>query len=84
MANETTYTAAQIATAATELRQAAGAEPEQFSARQAVSMLGDEIRLLRERGFADERIAGLLSGFEIEITPEELARFSEETSGEQS
>ena len=77
MAEDHVYTADQVATAARELRQAAGADEERFSTQQVVSMLGDEVRMLRERGFTDERIADLLSGFDIEITAPELARFME-------
>ena len=72
------YTADQVATAARELRQAAGTEEELFSAEQVVAMLGDEVRLLRERGFSDERIAGLFQSFDIEVTPDQLAASSSE------
>ncbi len=68
MADVSKYSANQIATAARELRQAAGSEEEFFSDEQAIHMLQDEIRLLRERGFNDERIADLLIGFDIEVT----------------
>jgi hypothetical protein len=78
MADETMYTADQVATAARELREASGSEEELFSGEQVIGMLGDEIRLLRERGFTDERIAGLFSGFDIEVTAEEIARHSSE------
>jgi len=89
---ETTYTAEQIATAARELMEAAGSEqPEKawppegalvadypYTAAEALGHLGDEIRLLRERGFSDEHIADLLSGFEIEVTASEIAhRYAE-------
>jgi hypothetical protein len=70
------YTADQVATAARELREAAGAEEELFTGEQVISMLGEEILLLRERGFSDERIAGLFSGFDIEVTAEQIARHS--------
>lgn len=72
MASDRTYTADQVATAARELRQAAGTEQEAFTTDQVVSMLADEIRLLRERGFTDERIAGLFSAFDIDITADDL------------
>jgi len=71
--SERVYTADQVATAARELRQAAGTEEEFFSAEQAVAMLGDEVRLLRERGFSDERIAGLFKSFDIDVTADQLA-----------
>jgi hypothetical protein len=74
VANDRTYTADQVAVAARELRQAAGSDADQFSAEQVIAMLGDEIRLLRERGFSDERIADLLSGFDIEVTADDIAR----------
>ena len=74
MAEEKTYTADQVATAARELRQAAGSDEEHFSATRVVAMLGDEIRLLRERGFTDQQIADLFTGFDIDVTPEDLSR----------
>jgi hypothetical protein len=72
--DEQIYTADQVARAARELREAAGAPQERFSSGQVVSMLSDEIRLLRERGFTDERIADLFTGFDIATTPDEIAR----------
>jgi len=79
LADQEKYTADQVATAARELRQAAGTDEEYFSREQVISMLGDEIRLLRERGFTDERIAGLLSGFDINVSPEQLSEYSPTT-----
>lgn len=76
MADEAKYTADQIATAARELRQAAGTDVEFFSNEQAISMLQDEIHLLRERGFSDESIAGLLTGFDIEVTADDIRHHS--------
>ena len=73
MAQEKTYTADQVATAARELRQAAGAGEEEFPTGQVISLLRDEIRLLRERGFTDQQIADLMIGFDIEVTPADLA-----------
>jgi hypothetical protein len=73
------YTADEVATAARELRQAAGAEEERFSAEQVVAMLAEEIRLLRERGFTDERIAGLFSAFDMEVTPAQIAAGTADT-----
>ena len=35
--------------------------------------------LLRERGFSDERIAALFSGFDIEVSPEQIARHAPPT-----
>lgn len=70
-----TYTAQQIAVAARDLRDAAGADEEAFSLEQAINMLSDEIRLLRERGFDDQRVAGLLNSFEIEATPADVGRY---------
>jgi hypothetical protein len=75
MADERTYTAYDVAKIAGELRDAAGTEQESFSREQVVSMLGDEVRLLRERGFTDERIAGLFSGFDVEVNATELDEF---------
>ncbi len=69
-----TYTADQVARAARELREAAGTSQERFTAAQVVNMLADEVRLLRERGFSDQRIADLFTGFDIAVTPEEISR----------
>lgn len=71
---DSTYTADQVARAARELREAAGTSEECFTASQVVSMLSDEVRLLRERGFDDQRIADLFIGFDIDVTPEQIAR----------
>ena len=68
------YTADQVARAARELREAAGASQQRFTSAQVVSMLADEVRLLRERGFSDERIADLFTGFDIEATPDDISR----------
>ncbi len=76
MAAEASYTAEQVAQAARELRQAAGSEEERFSGAQVLRMLGDEIRLLRERGFNDAKIADLLTGFDICVSAEEVSRHS--------
>ncbi len=74
MPDRPTYTADQVARAARELRDAAGAPQERFTSAQVVSMLSDEVRLLRERGFSDQRIADLFTGFDIAVTPDEIAR----------
>ena len=74
MPDSPTYTADQVARAARELREAAGASQERFTSAQVVNMLADEVRLLRERGFSDERIADLFTGFDINVTPEEISR----------
>jgi len=71
---DSTYTADQVARAARELREAAGASQERFTAGQVISMLADEVRLLRERGFSDDRIADLFTGFDIEVTSADIAR----------
>jgi hypothetical protein len=76
MADENTYSADQIAVAARELRQAAGTEEERFTGAQVISMLGDEIRLLRERGFTDAQIADLFTGFDICVSAEDIAQNS--------
>lgn len=73
MADERTYTTVQVAVAANELREAAGSEEQRFTAVEVVEMLDDEIRILRERGFTDDRIADLFRGFEIEVTTEQIA-----------
>lgn len=74
MAEQATYTAEQVAQAARELRQAAGSDEEQFTGQQAIRMLASEIRLLRERGFNDTKIADLLTGFDICVSAEDVAR----------
>jgi hypothetical protein len=74
MADDRTYTTDQIATAARELREAAGANEELFTVAQVIAMLDHEIQILRERGFTDERIAGLFTGFDIDVTAEQIAR----------
>ena len=71
--SDSRYTADQVATAARELREAAGSEPESFSAEDVVAMLSDEVRLLRERGFSDERIAELFAGSDIHVSAEQIA-----------
>ncbi len=70
--SEPRYTADQVATAARELRDAAGAEEELFTGDQVLAMLSEEIRLLRDRGFTDQRIADLLTGFDIEVTASQV------------
>lgn len=79
MAEGQRYTTMQIAMAARELREAAGADEERFTADEAIEMLDDEIRMLRERGFTHEQIAGLLTGFEIEVTTEQIAKHTPPT-----
>lgn len=71
--DQPTYTADQVARAARELREAAGASEERFSAAQVVNMLADEVRLLRERGFDDQRIADLFTGFDIQATADDIS-----------
>jgi len=74
MAEERMYTTTQLALAARELREAAGAEEQTVTAGEAIEMLDDEIRLLRERGFSDEQIAELFTGFDIEVTTEQISQ----------
>ena len=76
MANEASYSGEQVALAARELRQAAGTDQERFSTRQVLSMLSDEIRLLRERGFNDAQIADLFTGFDIPVSADEIGQSS--------
>lgn len=71
-----TYSIDQIATAARELRQAAGADEERFTGPQVAELLGGEIQILRERGFTDDRIAHLLNGFDIDLKPGQIERRS--------
>ena len=70
-----TYTGDQIAVAARDLRDAAGAPTEAFTLQQAISMLSDEIRLLRERGFSNERIAGLFTSFDIVASADDITGY---------
>lgn len=74
-----TYSIDQIAIAARELRQAAGAIEERFTGNQVVELLGGEIQILRERGFTDDRITRLLTGFDIELKPGQIERRSRAT-----
>ena len=76
MPDPNTYTAEQVAVAARELRQAAGSDEERFSGAQVLSMLGDEIRMLRERGFNDQRIADLMQAFDIKVTADDVQKHS--------
>jgi hypothetical protein len=75
-ANHKTYTVDQIAIAARELREAAGVDAERYTGLEVVSLLSGEIEILRQRGFTDERITDLLSGFDIEIKPKQIERRS--------
>ena len=68
----TTYTAAQIAAAARSLREAAGAEEERFPLTQALSMLGDEIRLLHDGGSDDTAIAAAFTRAGINATADQV------------
>ena len=77
MADENTYTAEQVAVAARELRQAAGSDEESFTGPQVIGMLGDEIRMLHERGFDDARIANLLTGFDICVSADDVKQHSQ-------
>jgi alkylhydroperoxidase family enzyme len=79
MAEEQMYTTTQVAAAARELREAAGSEEQTVTAGEAIEMLDDEIRLLRERGFSDEQIAELFTGFDIEVTKEQIAQHARPT-----
>ncbi len=74
MASKKTYTIDQIAVAARELREAAGAEDERYTGAEVVSMLEDEIQILRQRGFSDKRITELFTGFEIDVKPSQIER----------
>ncbi len=79
MAEERMYTTTQLALVARELREAAGAEEQTVSAGEAIQMLDDEIRLLRERGFNDEQIAALFTGFDVEVTTAQIAQHAPPT-----
>jgi hypothetical protein len=75
-AHQKTYTIDQIAVAARELREAAGSDPERYTSAEVVSLLSGEIEILRQRGFTDERITGLISAFDIDIKPRQIERRS--------
>ena len=79
MAEERMYTTTQLALAARELREAAGSEEQLVTTAEAIEMLDDEIRLLRQRGFNDEQIASLFTGFDIEVTTEQIAQHAPPT-----
>jgi len=79
MAEGRMYTTTQLAQAARELREAARAEEQTVTAGEAIEMLDDEIRLLRERGFSDEQIAELFTGFDIEVTTAQIAQHAPPT-----
>ena len=72
-----TYTIDQIALAARELREAAGADPERYTSAEVVNLLSGEIEILRQRGFSDERITHLIAGFDIELKPRQIERRSQ-------
>jgi hypothetical protein len=74
--HEKTYTIDQIAVAARELREAAGADPERFTSTEVASLLAGEIEILRQRGFTDARITDLITAFEIDIKPRQIERRS--------
>ena len=75
-ANPKTYTMDQIATAARELREAAGAEEERYTGAEVISLLEGEIQILRQRGFSDSRITDLFTAYEIEVQPGQIERRS--------
>ncbi|MGA8940398.1 MAG: hypothetical protein WB439_14640 [Acidobacteriaceae bacterium] len=72
--NKKTYTIDQIAVAARELREAAGADPERYTGSEVAALLAGEIEILRQRGFTDERITGLITAFDIDIQPRQIER----------
>jgi hypothetical protein len=75
--SQKTYTIDQIAVAARELREAAGADPEHFTSTEVASLLEGEIEMLRQRGFSDERITGLITAFDIDVKPRQIERRSQ-------
>jgi hypothetical protein len=86
MAKETQlYRADAIIVAARDLQDAAGSPEKpievpanvEYTLGEAIALLSPEIRILRERGFSDERIASLLTGFEIEATASDVEDFYE-------
>ncbi len=88
MANELQrYSAETIIIAARDLQDAAGTPEKpieasaevQYTLEQAIQLLSVEIRLLYERGFSNERIADLVTSFEIEATAADLENFYEQS-----
>ncbi len=81
--NEQSYTAQQIIIAARDLQDAAGspekpievADDVTYTLEQAVALLSAEIRILRERGFSNERIADLFTSYEIEAKASDIEDF---------
>jgi hypothetical protein len=58
------------------LRTAGELGPEMFPLEAFVGMVSDEIQSLRERGRSDDEIAALIrANSQIEISPDEIARF---------
>jgi hypothetical protein len=74
MAAKQTEITEQTAVAAREFCEAADANGEQFTDAQAITLLEDEIRILRERGFTDECITDLFTGFDIELKAAHLGQ----------
>jgi hypothetical protein len=86
MAKETQrYTASMISIAARDLQDAAGSAEKpievpsdvEYTLGEAITLLSSEIRILRERGFSNERIADLFTGFEIEATAADIENYYE-------
>lgn len=86
------YTADTIIIAARDLQDAAGTpenpievlDDQDYSLEQAIQLLSTEIRILRERGFSDERIADLFTSFEIQATTSDIERFYEHSDSSKS
>jgi hypothetical protein len=86
MANGTErYTADTIVVAARDLQDAAGTPEKpievpanvEYTLGQAIQLLSPEIRILRERGFSNEWIAELFTGFEIVATEADIESYYE-------
>ncbi|MEO6803472.1 MAG: hypothetical protein ABI197_09550 [Granulicella sp.] len=85
------YSAATIIVAARDLQDAAGStekpiqvpDDELYTLGHAIALLSTEIRILRERGFSNERIADLFTGFEIEATAADIEKFYERSHEEE-
>ena len=71
----------QVIRAKRELRDAAGAPDAEYSIDDVIGMLSDEILLLRERGFSNQRIADMLSGFDISASESDLVEFFRDVVG---
>ena len=74
MSDEPLFTVDQIAEANTAIRTALGLPPEHVSLDRFLTMLGGEIRQLRDTGWDDAEVAALLSESTGSIVPVDAVR----------